>query len=286
MPTVPEQALEWLERVKGHQITVVGEDIIDEYVHVRPAGKSAKDNLVTFVSDGRQMWCGGARIIHRHLEALGCQSKLCTSTRPVLKTRYIETSFKQKVFSVCQTDHVPGMEQCPIYSPHLLLADFGHSRAILPIDGAFKSLMVQANSLNWGFNLATKYRTADYLVCDEAELRLACCDQWGDATTLMMDLASRMRLKLLVVTKGHEGAILLDCRDTCDWHTFPAYARQVVDRMGAGDAFLAASAPLAALGAPAQVVGLVGSVAAGLHVEQEGNPPLRREKLVQRLKEL
>ena len=285
MPTVSEQALEWLEKVKGHQVTVVGEDIIDEYVHVRPAGKSAKDNLVTFVSDGRQMWCGGARIIHRHLEALGCQSKLCTSTRPILKTRYIDTAFKQKVFSVCQTDQVPGMELCPIYSSHLLLADFGHRKAILPIDGAFKSLMVQANSLNWGFNLVTKYRTADYLVCDEAELRLACCDQWNPVEKLVKKLATQMHPKFLTVTLGHKGALLYE-RATGEFHTFPVYSHQVIDRMGAGDAFLAASAPLAAMGAPAQVVGLVGSVAAGLHVEKEGNPPLCREELIQRLKEL
>lgn len=285
MPTVPEQALEWLEKAKGHQVTVVGEDIVDEYIHVRPAGKSAKDNLVTFISDGREIWPGGARVIHRHLEALGCESKLCTSVRPIIKTRFIDTAFKQKVFSVTNTDDVSGMEKCPVWSSHLLLADFGHSRALLPIDGAFKTVMVQSNSLNWGFNLLTKHQHADYVVCDETELRLACCNQWDHATDLIPGLATRMEVKYLAVTLGHRGALLYEPA-TRQYRTFPVYARQVVDRMGAGDAFLAASAPLAAMGAPAEVVGLVGSVAAGLHVEKEGNPPLCREELIQRLKEL
>ena len=287
MPSVAEQALEWLEKVKGHQVTVVGDDIVDEYVYVRPAGKSAKDNLVTFVSDGRKLWPGGARIIHRHLEALGCEATLCTTERPVVKTRYVDTAFSQKVFSVCNTDSAGLLVPWADNSMHLLIADFGHTQSVVtPGNDSFVSLMVQSNSLNWGFNPVTKYKQADYLVCDEMELRLATHNNWDAVEGLVKALAAHMRVRMMVVTLGHKGALMYDRLGGCDFHVFPAHARNVVDRMGAGDAFLAASAPLAALGAPAQVVGMVGSVAAGLHVEQEGNPPLCRERLIERLKEL
>ena len=291
MPSLPELALEWLDRIKGHKVTVLGDDIVDEYIHVRPAGKSAKDNLVTFISDGRQRWAGGARIISQHLEALGCEAILYTSSQAIVKTRYIETAFNQKVFSVCDSDHLPDTGKTPLHSKHLLIADFGHRFGILPVGGDFTSLMVQSNSLNWGFNLLTKYGHADYVVCDEAELRLACQHNREPIEDLMATLARRMKVQLLAVTLGHQGAkIYVGIRpqmpyDDC-LYTFPAYAHKVVDRLGAGDAFLAASAPLAAMGAPAQVVGLVGSLAAGLHVEKEGNPPLGRLEVEARLREL
>ena len=292
MPSIAEQALDWMEQIKHHQVTVVGEDIVDEYIYVRPAGKSAKDSLVTFVRNGCQQWVGGAGLIARHMESLGCDVVLHKSRQPVVKTRYVDPAFNQKLFSVCDRDGVDTMEdedERRLPGDHVLIADFGHSRGWLPVgplEYQFISLMVQSNSLNWGFNLITKYACADYIVCDEAELRLATGDRYGNVIDVAEGLALRMKAKLVAVTLGHMGAIIGDLQGKNVWHTFPARARKVVDRMGAGDAFLAASAPLAAMGAPAQVVGLVGSMAAGLHVEKEGNPPLCREELIQRLREL
>lgn len=286
MQSTVEQALEWLERVKDHQVTVVGEDIIDQYIYVHAAGKSTKDNIVTFVGDTAAMWPGGARIVHRHLLELGCASVLATTFRPIIKTRYVDMVFIEKVFSVCNTADAGQLQQIIGEPTHLLCADFGHTQShVAPSKNCFVSLMVQSNSLNWGFNLLTKYQRADYIVCDEAELRLACHDNWNFIETLVKDLGDRMKPLFVAVTLGHKGAIIYDRHDG-SLRSFPPYARKVVDRMGAGDAFLAASAPLAAMGAPAEVIGLVGSMAAGLHVEKEGNPPLCREELVERLKEL
>mgnify|MGYP001592761936 CR=1 FL=1 len=285
MPSVPEQALEWLDRVKGHTVTVVGENIIDQYIYVHPAGKSAKDNLVTFVADTSRYWTGGAGIIAKHLEALGADVTWCSSGMPVVKTRYVDPVFNQKVFSVADRESVATMETVAGGCEHLLVADFGHHRGTQNTLSQFKTVMCQSNSLNWGFNPVTKHLRADYVVCDEMELHLALQNRWDPVEVLVQQLAGIMQARLVAITLGHRGALLYE-RATQTFHEFPAHAKQVVDRMGAGDAFLAASAPLAALGAPAYIVGLVGSVAAGLHVEQEGNPALDREKLIARLKEL
>ncbi len=50
-------------------------------------------------------------------------------------------------------------------------------------------------------------------------------------------------------------------------HTIPAFAGNVVDTVGAGDAFLSITAPLVAAGAPAHQVGFVGNVVGALKVE-------------------
>ena len=46
----------------------------------------------------------------------------------------------------------------------------------------------------------------------------------------------------------------------------PAFTKTVVDLVGAGDAFLAASAPIAAVGGLMQQVGFVGNIAGALKV--------------------
>jgi sugar/nucleoside kinase (ribokinase family) len=51
----------------------------------------------------------------------------------------------------------------------------------------------------------------------------------------------------------------------------PAVSRRVVDRLGAGDAYLSVTAPCVAAGMPMDVVGLVGSVVGSLAVRIVGN---------------
>jgi sugar/nucleoside kinase (ribokinase family) len=71
------------------------------------------------------------------------------------------------------------------------------------------------------------------------------------------------------VTRAHEG-VLVSGADGAVWEV-PALTRGVVDRMGAGDTYLAVSAPCAAAGLPLDVVGLLGSAAGALAVQTVGN---------------
>ena len=54
--------------------------------------------------------------------------------------------------------------------------------------------------------------------------------------------------------------------------------------MGAGDAFLAWSAPLAYLKAPAELIGLFGAAAAAVKVETAGNGRFTLDRVLERLK--
>jgi len=46
----------------------------------------------------------------------------------------------------------------------------------------------------------------------------------------------------------------------------PAFAGKIVDRVGAGDSYLSITAPLAASGAPMDIVAFIGSAAAAIKV--------------------
>ena len=67
---------------------------------------------------------------------------------------------------------------------------------------------------------------------------------------------------------GHRGCFF---RDLDTDMVVPPLTDKIIDRMGAGDAFLAYTAPLAKLGAPAEIIALVGSVAAAIKVGMIGN---------------
>jgi sugar/nucleoside kinase (ribokinase family) len=51
----------------------------------------------------------------------------------------------------------------------------------------------------------------------------------------------------------------------------PVLSNEVVDRMGAGDAYLAVTSPCVAAGMPPDVVGLVGAIVGTLAVRIVGN---------------
>lgn len=280
-----ESALFWLDKASRARVTVIGEPIMDKYTYVMPLGKSTKDNIVTFAPLGTEMWRGGGWIVTENVRtfvsAVGYRD---ADVRPVLKTRYVEKSFTTKLFSLLEDAVVSERVNKPLIegSDIILVADYGHGllrdAAIqeLTSRATFIALTVQSNSANWGFNLLTKWHRADYVVVDQNELRLACHDQYGTIDKLARQQHERLGTHVFVVTMGHEGCLVLNGQHE---RRFEAVADKVVDRMGAGDAFLAATAPLAWIGAPIDVIGTVGNIAGAIKVGKIGNQPVTRKEV-------
>lgn len=286
--------LQWLERAHGGQAVTLGERILDEYVFVKPEGKSAKENIVVFRRLSEALYQGGIEAVTAHL-AQFCQSVTLQdhALLPIIKRRYVDQAFTQKLFEVVEVDERPtDCLQVPakFIGDLLVVADFGHGLIQHEDDAEriakaapFLALTVQSNGLNWGFNLLTKWSRADYFVCDEAELRLAAHSSDGDLQVLLKNAFVRLGAKLGIVTQGHKGCLAYD---GAEFVQCPAMADKVVDRMGAGDAFLGATAGLAWAGAPAPVVALVGNVAAAVKIRMVGNEPIKRSEVERWLKSL
>ena len=294
-----EMVIDYLDRAKKLFCGVMGEAIIDEYQYVRPLGKSAKDNLVEYeFEDGRdafRSFDGGAKVVRAHLNE---STKLVTpnfvSGEPVVKRRFIERAFNQKVFGC-----VPGAVTITPFAidrldkwdlSRLVVADFGHGFITPNIAQEvsdrvmYLALTVQSNAANWGFNLLTKWPRATYVVVDEMELRLACGDRYGPLQRMVAtSQALRMGTAMFAVTLGHKGCLIYDGHS---FHRCPALMNKVVDRMGAGDAFLAWSAPLVYQSAPMEIVALVGNVAGGLEAGMVGNIPITQAMVRQTVREL
>ena len=73
----------------------------------------------------------------------------------------------------------------------------------------------------------------------------------------------------IIVTQGKHGCVTYERGGIV--HTIPAFAKNVVDTVGAGDAFLAITAPLVAAGGPIHRIGFIGNVVGALKVEIVGH---------------
>jgi rfaE bifunctional protein kinase chain/domain/rfaE bifunctional protein nucleotidyltransferase chain/domain len=126
----------------------------------------------------------------------------------------------------------------------------------------------QVNSGNRGFHSITKYSRADYVCLNETELRLAVRDQTGDIAAISSWVADALGVRWLAVTRGARGILFYDGQDN-SFSSVPAVtsASEVVDRIGAGDAFLAfASSIMLSRQNPALAM-FIGSVAAAIDVQ-------------------
>ncbi len=107
---------------------------------------------------------------------------------------------------------------------------------------------MQTNSANLGYNLITKYPRADYVCIDEPEVRLAAHDNRSNLEEIIGRLAKDLSSRRVSITRGHNGCI--SYADPEGFFQVPVLSREIVDRIGAGDAYLSVTAPCAALGYP------------------------------------
>jgi rfaE bifunctional protein nucleotidyltransferase chain/domain len=157
----------------------------------------------------------------------------------------------------------------------VIVADYGHgllgarAAAVLAGRARFLAVNTQANAANLGFNLITKYPRADYACIDEPEIRLALGERWRPVPELADALCARLAATAVSVTRGRAGALTAG-RTGVRWEV-PALSRAVVDRMGAGDAYLPLTAPGVAAGLSLDLVALLGGIAGALAVQVVGN---------------
>ena len=272
------------------EATVVGDRIRDVYEYVEPVGASPKDMMVTWRHTGERLavW-GGASVVADQARATAGRVHLVSPEGShITKTRMVHMATGAKVFSYSEGGGQERIDVLGLAADHLLIAaDFGHgyitdedAENIATRRAGALALTVQANSLNFGHNVLTKWPQADYVVIDDGELRLAAQDRVSPLEEIMTTMVRRMRLNTLVVTQGGRGAIGMN--NNAGRHSvfrMPALTDRAVDRLGAGDAFLGASAALWAARAPLPVVMLVGSMAAALHVQTTGNTAVGKEAL-------
>lgn len=175
-----------------------------------------------------------------------------------------------------------------------VFSDFRHgvfnSGTIPPLtdaipSGRFKVADSQVAS-RWGNIL--EFQGFDLITPNEREARFALGDQDSIVRPLALNLYCRAGCKYLILKLGERGIITYRAPDpnVRSFFTIDTFAGHVADAVGAGDALLAyATLSLVKTGCPV-IASVLGSVAAALACEQDGNTPISPEAMLHRLDRL
>ena len=134
----------------------------------------------------------------------------------------------------------------------------------------FLGVNTQLNSGNRGHHVIGRYPRADFVAINEPELRLAAHNRHGPLEGVAETIAKKVHADCIAITYGSKGAMFKVC-SSGDVHYVPALSTKVLDRIGAGDAFLALAGLCVGGGLPSEVAAYVGSASAALDVQIVGN---------------
>ncbi len=204
----------------------------------------------------------------------------------LIKKRFIDGYSMHKLFEVyIIDDSSPGQEQdqslknlvrerlteCDL----IIVADYGHGMLgktlidVIKREAPFLAVNTQSNAGNRGFNTISKYSCADYVSLAEHEIRVETRDLYGRLVPMVTKLSRQMGCRQFVVTLGKKGCMVVDQQG--ELVQVPSFTTNIVDRVGAGDAFFAATSMLSALNVSNEVLGFMGNVVGSLAVQIMGN---------------
>jgi len=149
---------------------------------------------------------------------------------------------------------------------------------------AFRAADSQVAS-RWGNIL--EFKGFDLITPNEREARFALGDQDSGVRPLGVELFTRAQCKTLMLKLGDRGMIAFRDRPPADARSFfslDSFAERAVDPVGAGDALLA-YATLAMVATGNEVVAaILGSFAAGIECEVDGNVPVTQTDLLDKIR--
>lgn len=295
------------DRADKLNILFVGETIVDEYRYVRPLAKPSKEFiLATVEAKEPESFLGG--VIAASLHADWPKANVCTINDQVLrKTRFVDEDFSRKLFEVYSEQRITLSAekreafQCRLIegvrdADVVITLDFGHGlmeameRHVVET-AKFLAVNAQTNAGNSGFNPVTKYERADYICIDEPEARLAARMQdESDIAKLATRIEPHIDYGCLIVTQGRRGSTVRNrwrYHNDPDVRPVPSFATRAIDTIGAGDAFLAVTAPLIAAGLDLEAAAFVGNVAGAIKTDIVGHRRhVERNELMQTIEAL
>lgn len=168
----------------------------------------------------------------------------------------------------------------------VVVTDFGHGlmqtavRKYIQKKAPFMALNCQTNSYNHGFNIINRqYRRADCFSLDATEISLSAGKRNMDYTGELDKLRKELKAKYAWLTRGATETIAqMENSPPC---VCPPFETEVVDTVGAGDAFFSVAALAAASGMSNPVTLFLGQIAGAQAVKIVGNTePISKAKIL------
>lgn len=235
---------DFISKVAGYKVLVVGETIQDEFIPVSYEGHSMKSNCPVIRLDGKRVIQeGGAGAIANHLrDFVKTVDFISNPAGSIVKTRYVDIDDRRKHIEINKFSHQDygKIEFSARDYDLVIIADFGHGFCdSLDTAGEF-CFMAQTNSNNFGFNRVSKWKNFNKrMTCmdlREASLQMNQRIKVMDDKKLMQLFHYELNTQLLFVTLGGKGSVFTDGKTV--WRQ-PVFKSQIVDTIGAGDTFYA-----------------------------------------------
>ena len=187
------------------------------------------------------------QILRNNIKLLTFKSKKYFSS--IVKKRFIDINSCYKLFGSYELPESNNNENDKLIIERLkklnnklmIISDYGHglisSKVIEFIKKKkyFLAINAQLNSSNIGSHSLKKYSGADLVVVNENEFRNELKDTKNKIEYLSKNYLKEKKIKNLVITRGSNGAILIDKKNI---YNCPAFIGNAIDKVGAGDAML------------------------------------------------
>lgn len=306
------KTLKYLDSISEHEVDIIGEPIIDEYIFGDMVGLTSKDPAMSVLRKNQKTIPGGvigfAKIISHFVKRVNLYTygpqkdlqnflkknrniKLINISKKMIiqkKTRYLNANryekimqitniFKNKLESKIDNNVLSKLKKNK--SKHILICDYGidlfNKKIIASLENLKKEKMinVQTNSLNHGFNLFNKYQKYSYLCLDEREWKLG-FNNHDDVIKNIIDLSNKKKVPLSL-TRGKAGSNLIDKNHN---YFCPTFINKTVDTTGCGDAYFALTSLMTIVDAEQDLIPFLGNSYAGLHGQFFGN-----EKIIDKI---
>ena len=201
----------------------------------------------------------------------------------IIKKRFIEEvdntkllgiySISDQKFSVNEETLLINNFKKLIKNSHLIvLSDYGHGffnkKFINEIykKNKFLALNAQVNAFSMGYHTITNYKKADLVLMNETELRHELRDKTSDRIDLIKKLEKKIKCNFIVTTQGKNGATIYSTKSK-EITQVPAFARHVVDKVGAGDAMFPILATCLKSKIPMDISLFIASISAAINSE-------------------
>ena len=241
-----------------------------------------KVTLVSYLGEKNEEFNFIKKRLEKNIKTIFVKKK---NAPTIIKTRYIESNNNIKSLGVYkindqsiskkeETDVINKIKKNLNDHDLIIVSDFGHGLITDKIAKFISSckkdytLNAQKNSNNHGYTNLNRFNNINSLVINASELR----QEFKDSETSLLKLARKLkqkkRIKSIVVTQGKDGALFLNDKKNFNC---PAFASNVVDKVGAGDAMLSILALCNYIKLDPEVSMYISSLAAANSVESISN---------------
>ncbi len=211
-----------------------------------------------------------------------------SEAQTIVKERFVDSDTMAKLFEMYffepspqatdaeEADVCRWLEQNLSEFDAVIVPDYGNGMItprmieVICAHSPYLAINAQLNSGNHGYHVITRYPKANFICMNEPELWLASHNRHDPTDVLAREIMAKLGADCIAVTQGVKGLLVIHKNLEAPHHV-PALSSKVVDRVGAGDAFLCIAAICLASGLPSKLAAFVGAATAALEVQIVGN---------------